>query len=404
MAKRDINQIDDKIDNIIRSISIFLNSRLNEEDESKIPDISILRKFTDSFLPYLRTELHKEQELLSEEHVFEIINDGLGSIAGQIRSVVHSTGSLIEQYSKILQIAQNGHNVLRDLHIIKALNVNFENKISKIDKRLINDDKNRYESEVKALRVALKTRIDDNQKAFEDLFEFYKNELQEIKNKQSEEKRIKDKAFEEFMSEIVSVRDGSIEKFDNYFNKIQRDWKRIQQIKTDSLYLAAYHKNTSRSKNSERKFIGVTVLSLVLSVLTIIAFIFKAIDFSQFISIKIMIVVFFGILIAYYLKISTHYRRLADQAEQTYLELQAFPQYAAELGEEKSNEIKGQLALKYFGKEIDPSGYQKIGEIAQEQLKTSSELVKAAASITQGAGVKNQNTNTNPPAANGGGN
>lgn len=112
-----------------------------------------------------------------------------------------------------------------------------------------------------------------------------------------------------------------------------------------------------------------------------------------------MIVVFFGILIAYYLKISTHYRRLADQAEQTHLELLAFPQYAAELGEEKSREIKEQLALKYFGKEIDPSGYQKIGEIAQEQLKTSSELVKAAASITQGAGVKNQNTNTNLQAA-----
>lgn len=404
MAKRDVKQIYDKIDNIRNVIVNFLSSNLTDENELQVSDITVLQKFIDSFLPYLKSELHSAQELLAEEYIFDIINDGIASIAGQIRSTIYSAGSYTDKYNQILKIAQNGHVVLRDFHIIKALNVNIENKIEKIEKRLINDDKNRYESEVKALKIALNTRLDDNKKTLENLFDFYKKELQEIKNKQFEEKRNKDKAFEEFMNEIVLVRDEFIEKFEKYFNKIQTDWKRIQQIKTDSLYLAAYHKNTSRSKNSERKFIGVTVLSLVLSVLTIIAFIFKAIDFSQFISIKIMIVVFFGILIAYYLKISTHYRRLADQAEQTYLELQAFPQYAAELGEEKSNEIKGQLALKYFGKEIDPSGYQKIGEIAQEQLKTSSELVKAAASITQGAGVKNQNTNTNPPATNGGGN
>ncbi|KXZ67528.1 hypothetical protein AVENLUH8758_02275 [Acinetobacter venetianus] len=107
--------------------------------------------------------------------------------------------------------------------------------------------------------------------------------------------------------------------------------------------------------------------------------------------------VFFGILIAYYLRISTHYRRLADQAEQTHLELLAFPQYAAELGEEKSREIKEQLALKYFGKEIDASGYQKISDIAQEQLKTSSELVKAAASLSVASAKTTENSSSTTP-------
>lgn len=383
------NEIYEKIDLLKKIILDFLDSYIN--DDAQNLDTETLRRFVDSFLPRFKSELQSEEELLDQIEIFNIINQGIKSILVQIKSIINSGDSFTDRYDKILKIALNGNNLLRDFYIVKALNVNLSNKIEKAEQKLIKDYNERYESEVKAVKLALKTRFDDNNKSLENLFEFYKKELQEIRNNQFDDKREKDKAFIEFMDETVQTKDKLVEKFENSFSKIQTDWKKIQQIKTENVYLNAYHKNTARSKNSESKFIGVTVFSLILSLITIIAFIFKAIDFSQFISIKIMIVVFFGILIAYYLKISTHYRRLADQAEQTHLELLAFPQYAAELGEEKSNEIKEQLALKYFGKEIDPSGYQKIGEIAQEQLKTSAELVKAAASITQGNAARNQN-------------
>ncbi len=396
--RENIDEIYEKIDILKVIISDFLDSHINDDTQNL--DTENLRSFVDSFLPRFTRELQNGKELLEEVEIFNIIKQGLVSILVQVKSIINSEDSFTDKYNKILKKAKNGHDLLRDFFIIRALNVNLNNKVEKAEQKLIKDYNERYESEVKSVRLALKTRYDENDQNLKGLFDFYKNQLQEIKNEQFEEKRVKDKKFKDFMDETILTKDTMVEKLENLFNKIQTDWRKIQQIKTENVYLNAYQKNTARSKNNESKFIGVTVLSLILSVLTIIAFIFKAIDFSQFISIKIMIVVFFGILIAYYLKISTHYRRLADQAEQTHLELLAFPQYAAELGEEKSREIKEQLALKYFGKEIDPSGYQKIGEIAQEQLKTSSELVKAAASITQGNAAKNQNNQSS--ADNGG--
>ncbi|MNG64296.1 hypothetical protein D3C79_225350 [compost metagenome] len=175
-----------------------------------------------------------------------------------------------------------------------------------------------------------------------------------------------------------------IDKFNQSFNDIQKGWEKIQQIKTENVYLNAYKKNIVRSKFNEKKFINVLYLSLLISVGLIFSFIFKLIDFQVFITLKIMVLIFFGILVTYYLRLSSHYRHLADQAEQTHLELLAFPQYVASLNPEKTNEIKEQLALKYFGKNLDTTGYQKMGEVVQEQLKTSVELVKAAASISNG--------------------
>lgn len=425
MANRNLEEIFHVIHNIRREIESFLNQADFDVLESENRNIDILRRYIDSFLPHFQNDLHERKRFLEEEFVFDFVYRRVKSIDGQVGSLVRSDRTYNEKIDELLKCSYRTQDILKDIQFINIIDVNYRKRVDSLEDRLLEVnankinaeidivrdrlkeiiDKNKVnnDSEIKSLRERLKTIIDNNDQTLGDLFRFYEKELQEIRNKQFEEKRNKDKAFEEFMNEVVLDRDGMIDKFENYFSKIQSDWKKIQQIKTENVYLNSYHKNTARSKNSESKFIGVTVFSLMLSLITIIAFIFKAIDFSQFISIKIMIVVFFGILIAYYLKISTHYRRLADQAEQTHLELLAFPQYAAELGEEKSREIKEQLALKYFGKEIDSSGYQKIGEIAQEQLKTSSELIKAAASITQGAGVRNQNTNSNPPATNVGG-
>lgn len=420
MANRNLEEIFHVIHNIRREIESFLNQADFEVPESEIRNIDILRRYIDSFLPHFQSDLHERVRFLEEEFVFDFVLRRVASIEGQIRSVVRSDRTYNEKIDELLKCSYRTQDILKDIQLINIIDVNYRKKIERLEERLLEENANKinaeidvvrdrfneitiehqkqHDSEIKKINSRLNTITANNDKTLGDLFRFYEKELQEIRNKQFDDKREKDKAFIEFMDEIVLTKDKLVEKFENSFSKIQTDWKKIQQIKTENVYLNAYHKNTARSKNSESKFIGVTVFSLVLSILTIIAFIFKAIDFSQFISIKIMIVVFFGILIAYYLKISTHYRRLADQAEQTHLELLAFPQYAAELGVEKSNEIKEQLALKYFGKEIDPSGYQKIGDIAQEQLKTSSELVKAAASLSVASTKTTENSTSNKPS------
>lgn len=423
MANRNIEELIYIINNIRAELERFLDK---EGRELKSQNIKLLQDFVKSFLFFLNSDLNERKNFLEDKNVFDFVFRNLASIEGEIRKVVHNDRGIDEKIDELLKCTDKIKDIIKDLHLMNAIEFNYRDKVKKLEEKLLKENTNKIngeilvvrnrlkevidenklvnESEINSLRERLKTIVKNNDDSLSRIFREYDEEIHSIKEKQLEENRIKNKAFEEFMNEVVLDRDGMIDRFEKYFSKIQSDWKKIQQIKTENVYLNSYHKNTARSKNSESKFIGVTVFSLILSLITIIAFIFKAIDLSQFISIKIMIVVFFGILIAYYLKISTHYRRLADQAEQTHLELLAFPQYAAELGEEKSKEIKEQLALKYFGKEIDPSGYQKIGEIAQEQLKTSSELVKAAASITQGAAVKKQNTNTNPPAASTGGN
>ncbi|GAB03223.1 hypothetical protein [Acinetobacter sp. NBRC 100985] len=370
-------------------------------------------------MPSIKNELEAKEEILSEVIIANIILDSLTSLAVKINSIILGGDKDFIKLRKLVNCTNNAYSIRRDYRVFHALNNNYSRKIDDLKNNLINDNKQKFENEIKLIKNKFEKVLNDNQQKNEadledlknkldiviknnnikldNLFDYHEKQLNTIKNNEYEDKKSKDKIFEDFVGESRVEKDEIIQKFEKSFNKIQTDWKRIQQIKTENVYLNAYHKNTARSKNSENKFIAVTALSLFLSVLTIIAFIFRAIDFSQFISIKIMIVVFFGILIAYYLRISTHYRRLADQAEQTHLELLAFPQYAAELGEEKSREIKEQLALKYFGKEIDASGYQKISDIAQEQLKTSSELVKAAASLSVASAKTTENSSSTTP-------
>lgn len=416
MANRNLEELIYIINNIRAELERILNQEIYGLESQ---NIKLLQDFVKSFLFFLNSDLNERKIFLEDKNVFDFVFRNLASIEGEIRKVVHNDRGIDEKIDELLKCADKIKDVIKDLHLMNAIESNYRDKVKKLEEKLLKENTNKIngeilvvrnrlkevidenklvnESEINSLRERLKTIVKNNDDSLGRIFREYDEEIHSIKEKQLEENRIKNKAFEEFMNEVVLDRDGMIDKFEKYFSKIQSDWKKIQQIKTENVYLNSYHKNTARSKNSESKFIGVTVFSLILSLITIIAFIFKAIDLSQFISIKIMIVVFFGILIAYYLKISTHYRRLADQAEQTHLELLAFPQYAAELGEEKSNEIKEQLALKYFGKEIDPSGYQKIGEIAQEQLKTSSELVKAAASLSVASTKTTENSTSTKP-------
>jgi len=407
------------IDEIISDISSFLEVQPVIESEEDKKNIDLLFNFSGSLLPSFKNELGVNQKILGDVTLTKIMLDSLNSLKGSLIGIILSDNENFKKLSSLVEQSYKIYNIRRDFRLFKALSLNYNKKIEDLEKKLLNNynerfeaeidsvkekfekvlsqNKRKYESEINDIRLRLNTIMENNDKTLGVLFNSYENEFQDIKNNQFEERRNKNKAFEEFMSEMVLIRDGLIDKFDKSYNKIQADWGAIQQIKTNNVYLNAYHKNTARSKNGENKFIGVTALSLFLSVLTIIAFIFKAIDFSQFISIKIMIVVFFGILIAYYLRISTHYRRLADQAEQTHLELLAFPQYATELGEEKYREIKEQLAFKYFGKEIDNNSYQKISDIAQEQLKTSSELVKAAASLSVASTKTTEDSTGNKP-------
>lgn len=86
-------------------------------------------------------------------------------------------------------------------------------------------------------------------------------------------------------------------------------------------------------------------------------------------------------LTTYFLKQSAHYQKLADQNYQTQVELQAYPKFMESVPADEAASIRKELALKYFGKEIDKTQIDKIGDLIQDQMKASTDMVKASTEL-----------------------
>ncbi|NNP73907.1 hypothetical protein A7P53_15080 [Acinetobacter defluvii] len=84
-----------------------------------------------------------------------------------------------------------------------------------------------------------------------------------------------------------------------------------------------------------------------------------------------------------FLRKASHLRKQYDQAYQTSLELQALPLYLENIDVEHHSEIYKNLAEKYFGKELDQTQNDKIGDLMQEQLSAGTELVRASAELVR---------------------
>ena len=84
-----------------------------------------------------------------------------------------------------------------------------------------------------------------------------------------------------------------------------------------------------------------------------------------------------GTLITYFLKQSAHYQRLADQNYQTQVELQAYPSFMESIPTDEAASVRKELALKYFGREIDGSVHKDMGNLVVDQMKSTTEMVKA---------------------------
>ncbi|WP_216936866.1 hypothetical protein [Acinetobacter sp. BY484] len=86
-------------------------------------------------------------------------------------------------------------------------------------------------------------------------------------------------------------------------------------------------------------------------------------------------------LVTYFFKQATHYRKLSDISKARHLELEAIPSFLASMPDEMQNEIKKDLALKYFGQPLDEKHNSSTENIIQDQIKSSTELVKVATSL-----------------------
>ena len=87
---------------------------------------------------------------------------------------------------------------------------------------------------------------------------------------------------------------------------------------------------------------------------------------------------------SHFLKQSSHYQKLADQSYQTQVELQALPSFIANISSIESAElIRKELALKYFGKDVDGAPHKDMSNLINDQMKSTTELVKATTNIVK---------------------
>lgn len=110
-------------------------------------------------------------------------------------------------------------------------------------------------------------------------------------------------------------------------------------------------------------------------------------DSLKYILYKLAILIVGITLTTYFLRLSSFYQLKQEQAKQTKLELEAFPDYVSGMDKSVANNLRQELALKYFGKEIDRTQTDKIGDLIKDQLAAGTELIKASAEM-----VKNTKT------------
>lgn len=160
----------------------------------------------------------------------------------------------------------------------------------------------------------------------------------------------------------------------------------IKNLKSVDYYSEECEKYMSRHYTYLVLFLITILVALTISVISVCSepkFFLDKFDYWFLKGSFILVVI---TLVSYFIKQSSHYQSLADQANQTRLELQAFPTFIT--GVEKADEvaIRKELALKYFGREVDKTAHKDISNLISDQIKNTTEMVKAVTEVIKKPG------------------
>lgn len=150
--------------------------------------------------------------------------------------------------------------------------------------------------------------------------------------------------------------------------------------KTENIYDKAVERYRKLEVDYRTMFylsIGITLLFSILVFSLKVQLVPSFFTNIEFWAIKISLLAVGVTLITYFLKQSTHYQRLADQNYQTQIELQAYPSFMESIPTDEAASVRKELALKYFGREIDGSVHKDMGNLIVDQMKSTTEMVKA---------------------------
>lgn len=168
----------------------------------------------------------------------------------------------------------------------------------------------------------------------------------------------------------------------------------IEANETDKIYLSLSDKYDEEYETNNEYFRNSLIITVACTFLSI-AYTFNTpigqINWLVFISTKILILAVGLTLCTLFLRRSAHAKKLYEKAYQTHVEINAYPIFIKSLKDEDQQEITKELALRYFGNDIDQTQNDKIGDLVQDQLSAGTELIRASAEMVkakQGKGVE----------------
>lgn len=322
----------------------------------------------------------------------------------------------------------NGEGILKGFDEIEVLLVEYVESLSDIEKNISNENTAKGRPLVNLIKVFILKKIPEyrifvqnNIELFEnpDFAKILINEIRSIKNllcNSPDSKLYKVYDHIERFREKFEVMRISVISFENANNLIKlelvpaiaevkekvKDFESLrlalEQRETSSIYLSVHDKYRSEFLINNALFF----LSLFSgAILTLYSTSFSSAYLQSYttyskvttvdqwfilITIKVLIITLTITLCTLFLRRSAHAKKLYEQAYQTHVEINAFPIHVRSLKEEDKHVLIKELAMKYFGKELDQTQNDKIGDLMKDQLTAGTELIKASAELVKAKG------------------
>jgi hypothetical protein len=165
-------------------------------------------------------------------------------------------------------------------------------------------------------------------------------------------------------------------------------FEQTKNLKIHDYYELAAKENQSKADINRVLFISLIFLSLTIIWFSLVTKGYFGLNGYDYYFFKVSLVLTSITLITYFLKQSVQYQKIADQCKQTKLELEAFPSYVSNLSNEDPlvADLRKELAMKYFGRDVDNKSNDETSNILQDQMKNTTAMVKAAMEVLKKSG------------------
>lgn len=185
---------------------------------------------------------------------------------------------------------------------------------------------------------------------------------------------------------LISDLEEQVEKATISVQNIESAKLALETNETDKIYKdlsGKYEEEYELNNEYFRNSLIITVCCTFLSIAYTFNIPIDQINWPVFISVKLLIIAVGITLCTLFLRRSAHAKKLYEKAYQTHVEINAYPIFIKSLKEEDQQEITKELALRYFGNDIDQTQNDKIGDLMQDQLTAGTELIKASAEMVK---------------------